>query len=330
MRRSFGNTSGWILAALALAACGGGDGGTASPPPPPPSPLVIEKAPSSGDLQTGIAGQALASPVRVKLTRGGAAAAGEAVTWTTSAGAIVGSGPSGADGIATATWTLGGTAGNQTATATSGTVSTQFSATATAPMPGVLAISAFAPTGDAQTAAIGSLLPIPLKVRVTRGGVPAPGELVIWQADSPNAFFDPVQTTTAFDGTAQGFWTLGTTVGAQGATAFAGSLTGPSTVFTATGTALAGGNTVRLYTSSGARFEPASLVVPVGTTVTFLWSDGFHDITPTGTPTFAGVLAATDPPKQYQVTFTTAGTYRYYCTIHGTPTSGMRGMVIVQ
>ncbi|MES2124782.1 MAG: plastocyanin/azurin family copper-binding protein [Gemmatimonadota bacterium] len=76
--------------------------------------------------------------------------------------------------------------------------------------------------------------------------------------------------------------------------------------------------------------EPATVTVPVGTTVSFVWENGFHDLVPTGTPTFAGVTSATDPPKTYQVTFTSPGTYRFYCSVHGTTTTGMRGTVIVQ
>lgn len=88
--------------------------------------------------------------------------------------------------------------------------------------------------------------------------------------------------------------------------------------------------TIALHTTGGARFEPAALTVAAGTTVTFTWQDGFHDIVSTGTPTFPGIAVASDPPKQYQFTFTAPGTYQYYCTIHGTPTSGMHGTVIVQ
>ena len=88
--------------------------------------------------------------------------------------------------------------------------------------------------------------------------------------------------------------------------------------------------TVSLHTVGGARFEPSALTVAAGTTVTFVWEDGFHDIRASGTPTFPGLATATDPPKQYQFTFTQPGTYQYYCSIHGTPTSGMHGTVIVQ
>lgn len=91
-----------------------------------------------------------------------------------------------------------------------------------------------------------------------------------------------------------------------------------------------GGATVNLYSAGSPRFEPATLTVAPGTAVSFVWQNGFHDIIATGVPTFTGVPVGADPPKTHQFTFSAAGTYSYYCSIHGTPTSGMRGTVIVQ
>lgn len=187
------------------------------------------------------------------------------------------------------------------------------------------------PGGDGQTGNVGSQLTNPLQVRVTRGGVPAGGELVIWQTTGANGFFEPPQSTSASNGIATSSWTLGTTAGNQTATALAGSLTGPSAGFSATAIAFPpGSNIVKLFTAGGSRFEPATLVVTVGTTVSFVWQDGFHDLLPSGSPAFPGFPNGSDPPKTYQFTFAAAGTYRYYCNVHGTPTSGMRGTVIVQ
>jgi len=77
------------------------------------------------------------------------------------------------------------------------------------------------------------------------------------------------------------------------------------------------------------RFSPNALTVNTGTTVTFSWmASGQHNVT---------WLAAGGPPPSatqssgsYHRTFDTPGTYAYYCTIHGTPTSGMRGSIVVQ
>ncbi|MEO5798130.1 MAG: plastocyanin/azurin family copper-binding protein [Gemmatimonadales bacterium] len=320
-----------LFGALSSACGGGGDGGTTPPPPPPPPPIVVEKGTPSGDGQTIIGGQALAVPLKVKVTRGGAVVVGQAITWTASGGAIGGNGPTNSEGIATANWTVGVTAGIQTANATVGTASAQFAATVLTATPGPIGISFLGATGNGQTGNVGSQLTNELRVLVTRGGAPAGGELVVWQADGANSFFEPEQTTSGADGIATSSWTLGTTAGAQAATAFAGSLAGPSVGFTATGVALPPGTaTVKLYTAGGARFEPASLVVAAGTTVTFVWQDGFHDLLPTGAPTFPGANGGFDPPKTYQFTFTTPGIYKYFCSVHGSPSTGMRGTVIVQ
>ena len=278
-----------------------------------------------------IGGQAITSPLRAQVTRNGAPVSGQTVSWAATSGTITGNGASNAEGVATAGWVLGTVAGSQTATATAGTGMVQFTATATTAVPGVLAISPANPTGDGQSASLGSRLPNELRVLVTRGGVPAGGEIVIWQASNADAFFEPPMSTSSSNGIATSAWTLGSAAGAQSATAFAGSLAGPTAPFTAMATALPPGSaTVRLSISGGARFDPATLTVTAGTTVSFVWQDGFHDVTPTGAPTFPGVLTATDPPKSYQFTFTAPGTYRYYCDVHGTPTTGMRGTVIVQ
>lgn len=76
-------------------------------------------------------------------------------------------------------------------------------------------------------------------------------------------------------------------------------------------------------------FNPTSRTVSVGTTVTWVNKDGYtHNVTYSSGPgtAFAGTLAG---GASYAHQFTTAGTYEYYCTIHGTPTSGMHATVVV-
>ena len=71
-------------------------------------------------------------------------------------------------------------------------------------------------------------------------------------------------------------------------------------------------------------FGPQSLTVPVGTTVTWTNSD---DIPHTSVST-DGVFKSKvlDTNEQFSYTFTKAGTYPYYCTIH----PKMTGKVVVQ
>jgi plastocyanin len=75
-------------------------------------------------------------------------------------------------------------------------------------------------------------------------------------------------------------------------------------------------------------FGPASLDVSTGTTVTWEWEGAAaHNVTwVSGSP----APSATQTTGTYERTFAAAGAFEYYCTIHGTPTTGMRGSVTVQ
>lgn len=73
-------------------------------------------------------------------------------------------------------------------------------------------------------------------------------------------------------------------------------------------------------------FEPAELEVAPGRTVVWAWASGgrAHNVT------FDDGEASGDRSSgTYQRAFATAGTFPYHCTIHGTATSGMRGVVTV-
>ncbi len=75
-------------------------------------------------------------------------------------------------------------------------------------------------------------------------------------------------------------------------------------------------------------FNPGSLTVKKGTTVTWTNDDSVnHDVTKVGGPgpdfkSGSGNLASGDT---YKVTFDTAGTITYRCTIH----PGMNGTIVV-
>lgn len=65
-------------------------------------------------------------------------------------------------------------------------------------------------------------------------------------------------------------------------------------------------------------FSPNAVVVAVGGTVTFHWvGTNGHSVTPNGSPSFSPTAGVSFPPKDLTVTFATAGTYNYYCIIHG-------------
>jgi plastocyanin len=79
-------------------------------------------------------------------------------------------------------------------------------------------------------------------------------------------------------------------------------------------------------------FSPVLDTITVGSRVVWVNADGFsHTSTssavPASGPTWDKALAS---GARDSVTFTVAGTYQYYCKIHGTPGSGMRATIVVK
>lgn len=66
--------------------------------------------------------------------------------------------------------------------------------------------------------------------------------------------------------------------------------------------------------TSTQRYNAPSVTVAQGDTVTWNLVAGAHDVTSAGAPAFAS--SASPMPASYSVTFNTAGTYYYYCSIH--------------
>lgn len=78
-------------------------------------------------------------------------------------------------------------------------------------------------------------------------------------------------------------------------------------------------------------FTPATRTVAAGTTVTFVNQDGLaHTVTYGSGPGSSFDSGSIAGGGSFAHAFTAAGTYQYYCTIHGTPTAGMRGTIVVQ
>lgn len=96
---------------------------------------------------------------------------------------------------------------------------------------------------------------------------------------------------------------------------FGGIVLGAALVVGAAGVALAAEESV---TIAGSAFDPAGLTVNVGDTVTWTNNDGFaHTATADGGAFDTGNIAggASD-----SVTFDTAGTFAYHCSIHASMT----------
>lgn len=79
--------------------------------------------------------------------------------------------------------------------------------------------------------------------------------------------------------------------------------------------------------SGGFVFTPNTTNIAVNDRVLWTWAGSPHNVTSTNgawpaSPTQGAGATFTN-------TFTSAGTFFYYCTIHGTPTSGMKGAIVV-
>ncbi len=167
------------------------------------------------------------------MTRSGEPEVGATVTWGASGtGASVNPASSMTDaaGLASTIWTLPQTAGARTATATmsgAGGSPVSFSATA---LPGP-ATQLTLRSGDAQTAEVGTALPLPLKVRAAdQFGNGVAGVVVSWQVTGGGGGVSPMNSTTDTSGATTG-WTLGATIGAQTAQGAVTGLTGSPVAF---------------------------------------------------------------------------------------------------
>lgn len=199
----------------------------------------------AGDVQNATTQTAvLASPSVVVKDSAGNLVSGATVTFTVQAGggSITGAtATSNASGVATAgTWTLGIVGLNSllaTVLPSVGTVTTSFSAIATA-VPPLVPASVELVAGDAQSATIGTAVPIaPSVVVKTANGVPVPGTTVTFAITSGGGALTGATAVTNASGVATvGSWTLGLTIGAQLMTATVSGLT--PRAFTATGTAV--------------------------------------------------------------------------------------------
>jgi len=86
------------------------------------------------------------------------------------------------------------------------------------------------------------------------------------------------------------------------------------------------GATVQVVDNS---FNPTSATVAAGGTVTWQWAGSAqHNVT------WVNQSGTSDSPTQttgtYTRNFSAAGTYDYFCSLHGTATTGMQGTVTVQ
>jgi len=292
-----------LCAASAAAGCGGD---VVLPNEGKPAAIAIV----SGDTQSGSAGAALGQPLVVKVTDAlSRPVEGRAVEFTIDAGGgqvAPASVQTGSDGQASASWTLGGAAGQQRVQAKVGgsdvpaSLLVKFSASAVSGSGSVLQIA----SGDNQTAPVRSALADSLVVRVADAlGNPVAGVQVQWAAVGGGSV-SPATVMTGADGLAAAQRVLGTAAGTQTAEASSAGL--PTVTFTHT--AIAANPTTLVLVSgdaqSGSVGAPLadSLVVRLeddngngvgGKAITWVVGAGAGSVSPVTSTTSATGLAQT-------------------------------------
>lgn len=79
-------------------------------------------------------------------------------------------------------------------------------------------------------------------------------------------------------------------------------------------------------------FTPVTRNVAAGTNVQWVNQDGVtHNVTSSAVPAGASAITSGSVAGSgtFSVTLTTPGTYQYFCSIHGTATTGMHATVVV-
>jgi plastocyanin len=304
------------------AACGGGGGGGGGGGPPPT--IAIAKAGSpSGDAQTATVNSTLPQDLRVLVTEDALPKVGATVQWSATSGTVLPtSSPTGADGIATTTWTLGHTAGSLTASASlSGATGSPvtFTATATAGPAANLQLS----QGNSQTELINAAFPTALQVLVTdQFANPVAGVTVDWVASGSASVAAATSVSNAQGIAAISASATATPGSGQVTASVAGIVGSVPFLLTAAAARISTGNT--FFRSAGnATQNPA--VDTVAATQTVLWvnGSGSHTVQSTGASAFPSSGTLT----RYAVQFNNTGTYQYDCAVHGT---AMTGRIVVQ
>jgi hypothetical protein len=204
LRRVSPNRSLVLLSATLLLGCGGEGSG----------PVTASSMTSPGGTSlSGTVGQAILVEVMVTGSNGKAFAGGVVSFSVTSGGGSVSPGQANTDqtGRASATWTLGTTAGNQSLSASSGAASLQFTATAQAGQPTSIESLTSFPGQFSPGEPLAQAATFVVRDQFNNGVV---GATVAFQA-SDGGSASPAQGTTGSDGRVSTTWTLGPLNGVQ-------------------------------------------------------------------------------------------------------------------
>jgi hypothetical protein len=264
-----------------------------------------------------VVGAALPLPLRVQVKLEGEPQAGVTIHWHASQGAVAPvESVSDGDGVASATWTLGTSAGPETADATiAGLPASRATFSATG-LPGpVAAIEAVG--GDGQTSPANRQQFSSMVVVVSdQYGNALPGQAVSWTVESgPVAFSMKEGTTDATGRSTAIVEPTGTAGGAVVRAATTGSTASASFALTVLPPAyrVVLDNYVFRSDQNGSR-TPAVDTIPVGATMEWLldpFDYDLHRIVSVGLPSFPDAEIPYANPSLVSRTFVTAGTYEY-------------------
>jgi len=228
-----------FICLLAAVGCGGSDLVLPGPESPAESASPFDIEIIQGNRQSGTPGSILTDSIQVRVTdSAGTAVAGKQVEFVSPApGATVTPqiAVTDAEGIAGAQWVLGFPSGTQVTVARvlENGVPNGLQATFEASVDPDDAARIALVSGDDQTGPVGTALSEPLVVLVTdQFGNPVPDARVVWRA--LHGSVNPSSSRTGADGRAETSWVLGSSTGAQSATASAGGLNGSPITFTST------------------------------------------------------------------------------------------------
>ena len=171
--------------------------------------------------------------------------------------------------------------------------------------------------GDGQSWYFNNPLPSALSVTaVDVDGRAVPGVVIMWAVASGGGSVTPTQSTTNANGVATTTDSIGgSTIQMVNAT-FTG-LAGPVS-FTEQATTPPTAAAVNVGDNF---FDKASVVVQVNHTVTWTWSGmNPHTVSFTGGPESGTPAGTPQTSGTYQRTFTSTGTFSYFCRVHGSMT----------
>lgn len=299
---------------LLVAACGGDSGGGG------PSEIVeMIKWTPSGDNQTDTSGQTLPLVIRVKVTVNEDPSAGHTVHFSGPGSFGTPDVTTGANGIATTTWTLPTEAGPVQATATlDGAVGSPITFNATGIVGTAVAMNKI--MGDGQSTVRNTVFNTPFQIQVVdQYGNGKAGVMVNWGITGPGHLAATSSPTDDF-GFGNGLVTADDALGDVTVTATVAGLTGSPQTFT--GSVISATSIVQVQNNV---FAPSTLTIQAGGAVTWILIGSGHTVTSTGGGVIGNSPVLTTGENWGPVVFNTPGVYTYECSEH----VGMTGSITV-